>query len=500
MSSYSFSYNEIGHLTRLGWLAKVPLSPGKIEVFHGSFVECNEEWFVEGCWDGGVQRGDFDQSSYFFGSGVRLRNDGIHVVASRATVDNIHYCQNKTGIIISNSMLLLLSAIGARLNPKYCYEEEFSGALRGIQHYKKDIPILHHSISEIFQVYFGNLCIKNGNIFIELPSCSVHFVSYSQYYTFLTDKIKEIHSNASSPARQHPMTCYTTLSTGYDSSAVSVLASKHCGVDTCITSKLSDDGSRFLEDARPIAKKLGMKAIFLDPDDSGLGNRSLLYYSANPHHFEMIFDKATRLFEAQNRPVLLFTGYHGDKVWDKNLRSEYLSSHICRGDTSGKGLSEIRLKTGFINAAIPFLGARKISQIYAISTSSEMAPWSIGGDYDRPIPRRICEGAGLDRDSFGQKKYGIATHKGRPSDRTLRACFTRDLKSEFGIGWERLLLFDTLDFLSYHVRDTKYFDFLSQCKRFFIFGQPNLRLFLFIWAVNRIVESTNREVWDSLSE
>ena len=33
-----------------------------------------------------------------------------------------------------------------------------------------------------------------------------------------------------------------------------------------------------------------------------------------------------------------------------------------------------------------------------------MRPWSIGGAYDRPIPRRIAEEAGVPRDLFGQNK------------------------------------------------------------------------------------------------
>ena len=37
--------------------------------------------------------------------------------------------------------------------------------------------------------------------------------------------------------------------------------------------------------------------------------------------------------------------------------------------------------------------------------SDAMRPWSIPGDYDRPIPRRILEEAGLPRTSFGIKKY-----------------------------------------------------------------------------------------------
>ena len=35
-----------------------------------------------------------------------------------------------------------------------------------------------------------------------------------------------------------------------------------------------------------------------------------------------------------------------------------------------------------------------------------MRPWSVGGGYDRPIPRRIAEEAGVPRQHFGQRKMG----------------------------------------------------------------------------------------------
>jgi len=37
-------------------------------------------------------------------------------------------------------------------------------------------------------------------------------------------------------------------------------------------------------------------------------------------------------------------------------------------------------------------------------TSEEMQPWSIGGDYDKPFPRRIAEEMGVPRELFGQRK------------------------------------------------------------------------------------------------
>jgi hypothetical protein len=99
---------------------------------------------------------------------------------------------------------------------------------------------------------------------------------------------------------------------------------------------------------------------------------------------------------------MFISGFHGDKVWDKNPAK--ISDQIIRGDPSGADLEEFRLRVGFVHVAIPFFGCRAHGSINSISNSSEMDEWSVGGEYDRPICRRIAEEAGIARSSFGQKK------------------------------------------------------------------------------------------------
>jgi hypothetical protein len=324
---------------------------------------------------------------------------------------------------------------------------------------------------------------------VNCPQSSEAFSTFEAYFAFLSDKISLIYANASSKARRYPMTSSTTLSAGYDSPAVSVLARRFGGVDRCITNDPEAAGAVSSEDARPMAELLGLETVLINTAPAGLGGRELYYYAAGFQHFEMAYDKATRLFEASTTPTLLFTGYHGDKVWAKRLDACYLNDELKRGDMSGKGLGEIRLKAGFVNAPIPFLGARRISQILAISNSPEMTPWSIGGDYDRPIPRRICEEAGLPRSAFGQRKFKITSHKAQLSDPHLHVLFLRDLKHDFKIGRTRLLLYKFIDALAYRFDASRSFDFLTKWKQRLLHGKPNLRMCLFIWAVNKSVMS-----------
>lgn len=59
--------------------------------------------------------------------------------------------------------------------------------------------------------------------------------------------------------------------------------------------------------------------------------------------------------------------------------------------------------------------------IYKINNSQEMEKYSIGGQYDRPIPRRIAEESGVPRDSFGIKKSGAGfTYRFNPTIRSIK--------------------------------------------------------------------------------
>jgi hypothetical protein len=55
-----------------------------------------------------------------------------------------------------------------------------------------------------------------------------------------------------------------------------------------------------------------------------------------------------------------------------------------------------------------FIGGLRCHEIYRISNSQEMKAYSIGGDHDRPVPRRILEDAGVSRLAFGQTKRGAS--------------------------------------------------------------------------------------------
>jgi hypothetical protein len=115
---------------------------------------------------------------------------------------------------------------------------------------------------------------------------------------------------------------------------------------------------------------------------------------------------ALSIFEDLLSASIFTTGVHGDKIWDKD--SPYWCSSLERGDAGGLDLTEYRLHVPFIHYPVPFLFARSHDSINRIARSSNMRGWSVGGKYDRPIPRRILEEAGIPRASFGIAKKAIA--------------------------------------------------------------------------------------------
>jgi hypothetical protein len=104
---------------------------------------------------------------------------------------------------------------------------------------------------------------------------------------------------------------------------------------------------------------------------------------------------------------------------------------LKRKDSTGLGFCEHRLLKGVIHCPVPFWGIRNLLDIKKISEHAEMKPWSVGGDYDRPIPRRIAEEAGVSRALFGQKKSATTI------DELLLCPLSSELMREY-LGFLRL--------------------------------------------------------------
>jgi hypothetical protein len=251
------------------------------------------------------------------------------------------------------------------------------------------------------------------------------------------------------------MHTFVTLSSGYDSTAVASLV-KDLGVETCFTAKRSNtwipgwlSRVRAFDDGSQAAEALNLRRIYLDTTPGSISEDEAYFLAPSRAEPELAFHSMAHHIEANCAAAVVFTGYHGDKVWDVHLKQKYISSDIIRGDVSGLNLSEIRLKSGFIHVAVPFILAQNIDSLVAISRSDEMLPWKLNNAYDRPIPRRIAESTGVKREHFGMHKKAVVSHYYFPVHPRLRAEFLQFLENEYGIRARSVYLYKTLDQMTF---------------------------------------------------
>jgi hypothetical protein len=439
-------YYPVSDLPRLAWLACLDQNSFDVlSVFHGSAVECRETWMVEGVWDGDFQSGDFHKSGNFFGSGIRVEDDRVYFVPSSALVDHLFYCIDRENLLVSNSLTVLLGATGARLDDHHDYYKESTSIKGGVRRYKKEFRVIHPEIRTFYQVFYENVVSARSGISFELKDGLCEVGTFEQYYDRLQSVLSRIRRNYEDPVRRIPVSAFSTISSGYDATAVTCMA-KQIGVETCLTIKNSASWIRWLpkyavDDGTPAAEALELDIVHVNGSRSGICEDELFFlatnYGKSNNHFvlnSIAFYPMAAYIEEHCSAAVLFTGYHGDKVWDVDTPERALGEDLVV-HAIDFSLSEIRLKTGFINVAVPYIMARNVRSIVAISRSDDMKPWRLHNDYDRPIPRRIAESSGVPRGAFAVRKKGTARHFYRlPMSRDLRRLFVQHLKKQYNLS------------------------------------------------------------------
>jgi len=387
-------YVPKGHWPALAWLAELREGSSEVVVRHGPGVESRDEWFCEAVWDGEFDRGEFDATDIVAGSGGRLRGKTLVLVSSGSTVDRLQSTCDKGVWLVSNSLACLLAVSRHRFAPEYRhYHRDFLSIIKGIRKYRAVLPTEQ---GRVRFTYFDNLHWDGQSLTtIEKPGAERRFERFAEYRAFLESSLSRMAGNMGSSKRARRYEFLATLSTGYDSPTVTALA-KPFGLERVVCfhreGNLRDRGSS-------IAPYLGVEPVLVPVDAWRDLDRPEIPFIAADSFGEEVHHRSA---EGGLRAKVLLSGYHGDKVWDKHNR--YVGEDLVRGDVSGMSLTEYRLQAGFIHCAVPFLGARSAADLKAISNSPEMSPWDVGGDYTRPICRRIVEEAGVPRTSFGTSK------------------------------------------------------------------------------------------------
>lgn len=381
---------------RLAWVARLPTERNRLLVWHGPDVEVSDRFFVEGVWPEEYYFGRFDQAENFFGSGACFDGHNWVFVTSCSTVDRLWKFQRSDGaLFVANSLPALMALAQAELDPDYsAYRQDMHAVVRGWREGTRSVPA-KNGVLKVF--YFVNL-VWNG---VELesipkPTSSVLWHCFQDYRDYLFCTAKGILRNARANQRKSPLDSLTTISRGYDSPAASVIA-QFAGA----TQAFTIDQARSLlprsDSGAAIAEQLGYLCKTYTPESGAYCDEEWFIAALG-----WSMDMNLSIFDYPNVPTMLFTGFHGDKVWARGHESD--PREIVRGDPSGTGFCEFRLLRGVINIPVPFFGIQHAGILPSIATSSDMQAWRIGGQYDRPIPRRIIEEAGVERSAFGQHK------------------------------------------------------------------------------------------------
>lgn len=402
----------------LAWLATCIPASDEVTVFVGRDVEVDDDWVCEGVWDAPFAAGDFDRTDLVFGSGVHVRGDSVVFVSSGTTLDRLHALDGGDQVYVSNSLPGLLSVANGSLDPSCIrYRQISRSIMRGLDEYTRDVPT---TAGTVRLTYFHNLR-WDGRFLCDQakPDVQRDFSTYQAYRTFLDDALRRISDNAAATDRARPLQLIATISSGYDSPTVTVLAR---GVGCREAFGFDRARGNHNDSGAPIAELLGVRYHALQT--SAWRSEPL---AAVPFLAALASAGSSVLYKGAESLVggkVVCTGYHGDKVW--GIKPTDPGHELVRTDTAGVDLSEYRLWAGFIHCPVPFLGVRQLRDVQAISTSDELTPWNVTTDYNRPICRRIVEERGVPREMFAVRKKATAQPLLRTDD-----FLTRDMRLDY---------------------------------------------------------------------
>ncbi len=446
-TTVQFTYKLIEASPPLAWVAVLQPNRETIAVLHGRFVETHPHFFVEGAWAGDFAEGQIQNSDTVFGSGAVFRDHAVTFVSCTATTDYLYYSDDPGHFVISNSLPLLLATLGDESLPA-CedYSRINMSILDGIHDFISEIPT---GKGHVRRVMHSNIQFGLNDISLVDKPLPPRFQQFEEYRDFMRNRIGALFHNARHPARRKPMRIYSTQSRGYDSTAVNALAAPY-GIDKVFSSAQSKEHRSFHlgnkatfpnDDGTAICEALGLVCT---PIDRLFFRKDMvyehLYWAGLDNNTDLNLHHIQTFIEA---PTLLLTGNLGE-IWYTaeaigEARLPTFNDELIRWDQAGHGLAEVRLTAGFIQVAVPFIGARRRADILNITEDDSMHEFRIGGQYDRPIPRRIAEEAGVPREMFGQTKLASVVHWPTPN-----VPVTPALRTEFFCHLRRNHLFGHL--------------------------------------------------------
>jgi hypothetical protein len=393
-----FKFNKIKKIPKLAWAIRIDKGADCVVVHHGQNIETGDDYFIEGAWAGDFSKGLFDTTT-LMGSGGRVTEDTLVLACPNHTLDRIYSYRDADALYASNSLPFLLAHTNTTLDDEFLfYDALLASIVDGLDKFERTIPASDGR--QIRLHYHCNIHIDRNLTVSESPKVTVPvFVDYEDYIDYLKNQVAAIYDNATDTRRSIQYSPKATISKGYDSPACAAFAAD-IGCQTALTFSTARGRNGPDDSGHLIAKHLGLEVRSYDR----LGYRELSNFpeaecGGGPSEFSS--------FAEELNDTILFAGFLGGDVWNVDVTP---TSNIVRSDAGGFGLTELRLRTGFIMMPVPFIGCTSLPSIKKISNSAEMGPWRLGNKYDRPIPRRFLEDRGIQRDWFGTSKRAAGVY------------------------------------------------------------------------------------------
>lgn len=380
---------------KLAWVATLQRGVARVVVRHGPMVELRDDWLAEAVWVGDFAAGDFDRTEFVFGTGLRVRGDTVVFVSSGTAMDRLWIAEAGGRTYVSNTLGGLSAVAGLTLREDALYVNDRLSPGRttwGVPSCVRSFPMVG---GDVRFAWFTNLVFEDGHLRERpKPDTSLRFTSFADYKGMLFDIARRLGGNLRDPLRQHDVAPLTSVSSGYDSPAAAVVAIE-AGCRRAVTIEQSTSFWRGSDSGEPIARRLDMLCDCYPRVPSHYPYESAFWASSG---YSNLLNWVQ--FDYPGSVCLFFIGCYGDAIWDRRPLTGPLTIDIW----DDLGLSEWRLIRGVLQCAVPFWGMRHAAQIRDISFSDEMAPWTLGTSYDRPIPRRLVEEAGIPREAFALRK------------------------------------------------------------------------------------------------
>ncbi len=400
-NSLRFEYSVCQEISKLGWCAILKENK-PCQVICGENVEITTDAFVEGAWDGSYDDMKFELAELFCGSGGKICGGGYLFATPSHILDKLVSLRANGNLYVSNSVPFVLAITESKLDHEYTYyEKDFCSVIEGLDNCEKSIPLADGRSLDCH--YYCNVYVDERLTLTSEPKSTLKLVeNYEQYYESLLTSVSVLNKNANAINRKQTYGLVSTISSGYDAAACSAVA-KQIGCNTALTFNAPEKYA--IDSGEQIAEKLGYTNIITKNANDYL-NRTDYVEADHVCSGELGTTIVFSAFENEFRNNIVFYGERGDKIWNKNDRKPNNRFDFTGELIAGISMAEYRLRVGFIMLPLPLYKAAVWESIHKISNSNEMQPWSVGGNYDRPIPRRIVEDCGVERHMFGQYKKG----------------------------------------------------------------------------------------------